>query len=258
MSSPQTFLPPRRALLIALAAGALSAAPALHAQESGWFGTSVSGSGTPATEPRAVSDFRAIAASGGIDVIVRQTGRETVEATADDNLLPLLETVVESGREGRTLLVRWKKGQSVRTRAPAKVTVEVRELVGLSSSGSGDIDLQTLKTPSLVVSLAGSGDAVLGNLSTGELSVRIAGSGDVRGNGSATGVKISVAGSGDVALDQLAAEDVSVSIAGSGDVRVAANRGLTVSIAGSGDVTYTGNPATLKTSVAGSGTVNKR
>lgn len=258
MTTPLFLSTRRGAFALSVGLVTLAAAPALFAGDGGWFGTSVTGSGRPATETRAVTDFRAIATAGSIDLAVRQTGREAVSVTADDNLVPLIETVVESGSGGRTLLVRWKKGVSVRPQGPVTVNVEVKDLVALSSSGSGDIALQTLNTPALALAMSGSGDAVLDKLTTAELSVRIAGSGDVRGTGSATDLKISVAGSGDVALDQLAAEDVSVSIAGSGDVRVAANRGLRVAIAGSGDVAYTGNPATLKTSIAGSGTVSKR
>jgi hypothetical protein len=59
-------------------------------------------------------------------------------------------------------------------------------------------------------------------------------------------------------LRELKAEEVSINIAGSGDAAVHADKSLEVRIAGSGDVVYTGNPATVSTKVAGSGSVNKR
>lgn len=216
------------------------------------------GSGRPATETRNVSDFEAIALSGAMDLVVRQGTKETVEVTADDNLLPLLETVVEQGSNGRTLHVRFKRGERITTKGPIKVNVSVIKLSGLSAAGSGDIRVEALKTPQLKLSVSGSSDAKLNELSADALEVRIAGSGDVRANGSTKGLKVSIAGSGDVNLSALAADDVTVSIAGSGDAVVQANKSLGVSIAGSGDVQYSGTAAEVRSSVAGSGRVTRK
>jgi hypothetical protein len=215
------------------------------------------GSGELASETRAVSDFQGISVSGSIDLKVRQAAREAVEVHADDNLLPLLESSIEIGAGGRTLHIRWKRGESIRTRSGATVTVDVVRLGAISSSGSGDVTVDGLSTPALVLSLSGSGDAVLNGLATEDLSVRIAGSGDVSGNGSATRLRLSIAGTGDIQFGGLRAEDVSIGITGSGDAAVQARKTLNVSIAGSGDVVYSGEPA-VKLSVAGSGSVKKQ
>lgn len=216
------------------------------------------GSGRAATESRAVSDFEAISLSGSIDLIVRQGSKESVEVSADDNLLPLLETVVETGSSGKTLMVRFKRGERVWTKAPVKVTVQVVRLVGLASAGSGNLVVEALKTPSLKLAISGASDARFSELSTDTLEVRVAGSGDVQANGQARQVKVSIAGSGDVKLASLAADDVTVSIAGSGDAAVLANKSLRVSIAGSGDVQYSGTATDVSSSVAGSGSVKKK
>lgn len=215
---------------------------------------SVQGSGKVATEARTVSEFDAISISGAMNLSVRQGTKEAVSVTADDNILPLVETVIE----GRTLQVRLKKGEWITGRATIKVQVDVAKLQGVSSSGAGDITIDSLKTPLLKLSIAGSGDARLNALATDALEVRVAGSGDVRGNGSAKLLKLSIAGSGDVALTDLIADDVTVSIAGSGDAQVTANKSLSATVAGSGDVKYSGSAATIKTSVMGSGRITKR
>ena len=217
----------------------------------------LAGSGRTATETRSLAEFQAVALSGSMDLVVRQGATQSVQVEADDNLLPLLETVVESTRHGATLRVRWKKGQSVYTRSKVNITVVVPKLSALSASGSGDMKLEAFNTPALKVSLSGSGDAKLQGLTTGELGISISGSGEVGANGSATRLKVSIAGSGDVRLADLKSDDVTVSIAGSGGAAVNANQTLEVSIAGSGDVSYTGN-AVVKSKVAGSGSVNKR
>ncbi|MDP2006126.1 MAG: head GIN domain-containing protein [Rubrivivax sp.] len=255
--------PVRHTALVTTLLCSLALAPALlpaTVQAAG-----VQGSGTAATETRTVPEFQAIGLSGAMDLIVRQGATQSVQLQADDNLLPLLETVVESGNKGATLLVRWKRQDggwfggwnSVNTRTKVVVNVVVPKLTALSTSGAGDIHLQTFNTPTLQLSISGSGDARLDGLSTEALSVRISGSGDVSGNGSAVKTSISIAGSGDVRLTELRSDEVSVSIAGSGDAAVNAQKSLSVSIAGSGDVVYVGNPE-VKSSVAGSGSVRKR
>jgi hypothetical protein len=217
----------------------------------------VTGSGRTATELRQLPDFEAIALAGSIDLRVKQGPSQTVEVSADDNLLPLLETTVEATAKGTTLRIGWKRGESISTRSRVTVNVVVPRLTALSGSGAGEMVVESFDTPALQVALAGSGAVKLQALRAGELGIGISGSGDVGGNGQATRLKIGIAGSGDVKLADLQAEDVSVKIAGSGNAAVFAQKTLDVSIAGSGDVVYRGD-AVLKTSVAGSGSVNKK
>lgn len=245
---------------IACIAALILAMPTMAlAESSSWFGgkAAVTGSGTAAAQTRQVADIQAIRVTGPFKLTVRQGAREALEVRADDNLLPLLETVVEPGSSGRTLHVRWKRGETIRTRSDATVTVDVVQLTALASQGSGEVVVESLRTPRLVVSLAGSGDARLADVTTERLELSVAGSGDVRAAGQADKLKVSVAGSGDILALDLRAGEVAVSIAGSGDVAVHAEKTLDVSIAGSGDVVYRGGAA-VKSRVAGSGTVTER
>lgn len=259
--------PPRRAVLATTFIAALALMPLLAPQAA--QANPLEGSGTPVTETRTVAAFDGIALSGSLDLVVRQGAQQSVQVQADDNLLPLLETVVEPARNGgSTLKVRWKReggwGGSwnsgwnrVQPRTKVLVTVVVPTLTSVAVAGSGDVRVETLNTPSFQLSLSGSGDARLQGLNTEDLSVRVSGSGDVAGQGSATRLKISIAGSGDVRLAEMRSDEVSVSIAGSGDAAVNAQKALSVSIAGSGDVSYTGEPQ-VKSSVAGSGSVRRK
>lgn len=214
------------------------------------------GSGKLATDTRTVAEFQAIQLRGVVDLVVKQ-GTQSVQVQADDNLLALIETVVETTGHGPTLVVRMKRGESVSTRNKLVVNVSVPKLTSVAAEGAGDIRVEAFNTPSLKVALSGSGDAHLPKLTTGDLGISISGSGDVSADGSAAKLKVSIAGSGDVRLADLKAEDVSVRIAGSGDAALHASRTLDVSIAGSGDVSYSGN-ATVKSTVAGSGSVTRK
>lgn len=258
-----TFHLARHRLMVSVLLCALAAAPAMWPVAS--HAATTQGSGTAATDTRTVPEFQAIGLSGGMDLVVRQGPTQSVQVQADDNLLPLLETVVESGSKGATLLVRWKResggwfgnGSGVNPRTKVLVTVVVPRLTALSTAGAGDIRLETFSTPVLQVAISGSGDTRLEGLSTDELGVRIAGSGNVSGKGTAAKTSVSISGSGEVKLTEMRSDEVKVSIAGSGDAAVNAQKTLSVSIAGSGDVVYVGN-AEVKSSVAGSGSVKKK
>lgn len=241
----------RRWATAALAASTLAALPALAL-------AAVTGSGRVQTESRSVAPFEAISVSGPIELDVRQTEQQALSLTGDDNVLPLVETVVEPGRHGPTLLIRLKRGTSISTAKPIKARVDVVRLTALSAAGSGDLRVGELHTPSLNLSIAGSGDARLQALKTDSLETRIAGSGSLQAQGAAGRAKLSISGSGSVDLAPLVADDVTVSIAGSGDAKVTANKSLKVSIAGSGDVVWSGSAVDVKSSVAGSGHVTRR
>lgn len=220
----------------------------------GW----TTGSGTSASETRPVSGFSAIGVGGNIDVVVRQGSKEGLSLQADDNILPLIETVVEGSAPNARLQVRFKRGESVRTKTPVRVTIDVIQLKALALSGSGDALVEALSTPSFALSLSGSSDAVIKKIETPEFKLSISGSGDVKAAGTAGKCEISIAGSGDVASQDLSCDDASVSIAGSGDARLTAKKTMAVTIAGSGDVEYSGGAQLVKSAVAGSGSVRQR
>jgi len=247
-------------LLAALAAGALLATPAIAEERSWWHwaaGNATIGSGKLGSETRAVGGFQAIDLKGSMELVVRQAAKESVELHGDDNLLPLVETVVVDHAGVPTLEIGTRRGANFSTRSPLVVTVDVASLQLLVVSGSGDVLADGMKAGDLQLHVSGSGDVQLRRLSADALKVKVSGSGDVAVDGHTAKLSVSIAGSGDVTTRELQADDVSVSIAGSGDAIVNARKTLAVSIAGSGDVTYTGDAA-VKASVAGSGSVKKR
>jgi hypothetical protein len=227
--------------LLAVAASAAALSPA-----TAWAGT----------EARNVAEFDAVALEGSFELKISQGSPASVQVTADDKLLPLIETVVDKGR----LVVRWKKGSRTWGYSGSdtiQVAVVAPTLKAVATAGSGDIQMQAFTTPALKLAIAGSGNAVLSALTTEELSVGVSGSGDVKGAGKATKLTVSIAGSGDVKLLDMRSEETKVSIAGSGSAAVNAGKTLAVSIAGSGDVVYTGD-AQVKSSVSGSGSVSRK
>ena len=250
-SGPPPLISRSFALSCFLASGLIVTAAALPGRA---MAATTVGSGKVQSEGREAVDFRAMSLSGSMKLIVRQSGKEAVEVRADDNVIPLIETLVEAG----TLKVRWKRGENIRMRDDAVVTVDVKDIKAVSASGSGDVFVEPLKTAKFDLSLSGSSDAKLRSVAVDALSVNISGSGDISADGQAGTLSIHISGSGDVNTDRLQADQVSIAIAGSGDASVVANKSLQVSIAGSGEVVYSGQAAQVNKTIAGSGSVHKR
>lgn len=217
----------------------------------GW-GKKVSGSGVYKTETRVISGYKGIKLSGSFDVVIVQNGSEGITIEAEDNLLPLISTDVESG----SLVIKWAEKNLNVSHKKITMTVNVKDIEALSVAGSGNIKSDALKSTRLRSNIAGAGDINIKNLTSDTLKVSIAGSGDFAAGGSSDVFEASIAGSGGVKTDRLKTKNAKLSIAGSGDVALWATDAIKVSIAGSGDVRYYGD-ATVSKSVAGSGNIKR-
>jgi hypothetical protein len=215
-------------------------------------GASVSGSGHVSKTQRQVSAFKGLSLELPASVEIVQGETENLVIEADDNIAPLIESVVDSGQLKIRLTERFKSLKPT----VLKLTLHVRALEQVSISGSGKVNAQRLQSPTLELRIAGSGDVRLAALQTDALSVSISGAGGFFAAGRADTARYSIAGSGDLKTSSLASKNVKISIAGSGDAVVWASQTLNVSIAGAGDVAYHGDAAVTR-SVNGSGRIKK-
>ena len=216
----------------------------------------VRGSGVSTTERREVGAFSGVALGGPFAVVLRPAAREGLEITADDNVLPLVETTVRGSGDERTLRIDLARSARIEPRTKVVVTVDMVKIGHLAVGGSGTIDGKAIKSAKLDVGIGGSGAIGLDALDVDELAVAIGGSGSFRASGRARKLGVNIGGSGHSDTERLAAADVSVAVAGSGDARVRADNALSASIAGSGDVYYTG-AASPHVAIVGSGRIKK-
>jgi hypothetical protein len=254
MTSPRLTGRLLGSLTLALSAFAIMvpAAPA-QAGSWGWNSERVQGSGNIKTETRALGHFNGVAMGLPGSMELRIGNAEGVTIETDDNLMPLIETVIENG----TLKIRTsKRNLNLETRR-LKIVVQARAVDNLSLGGSGSIDADPLRGAKMHIDLGGSGSINVKGIESESLSVTVGGSGDLKiGGGASQKLSVSVAGSGDVDMGRLQSIDASVNIAGSGEAKIAVRDRLSVTIAGSGDVNYYGDPKVSKT-VVGSGSTNR-
>ncbi|MCC2972280.1 head GIN domain-containing protein [Massilia sp. IC2-476] len=235
--------------IVLAAALACAAAPSMAEGWSFFGGETVQGSGAVKRQARQVTNFKGLAFELPGKLELRLGDSEGVTIETDDNLLPLVETVVENG----TLKIRpSKRNMNLRTKN-LRVVVSARQIERLSLGGSGTIDADVLRAPRLDISLGGSGEVNVGKLDSEQAVVTLGGSGDFKASGgSARKLSVSIGGSGTVDMGRVQSDSVSINVAGSGEATVWARQELSMSIAGSGDVNYYGDPRVSK-SVVGSG-----
>jgi hypothetical protein len=191
----------------------------------------VTGSGVVASETRHVSGFDAIQLAGSADVTISFGDSESVIVEAEDNILPLIETVVSGGE----LIIKWKPMTSVADTEPVRVTVTMKSLNAASLPGSGNI--------------------TIAGMNGGAVDFDLQGSGNITADGSVDSVSAKLGGSGNIVCADLQAKSAAVKLPGSGNITVFASESLDVKISGSGSVTYRGNPAEFTQSLTGSGVI---
>lgn len=107
--------------------------------------------------------------------------------------------------------------------------------VSLSSSGSGDKDIDGIESMVLMINISGSANIECGEVKTKICGIDIKGSGDVSISGETDSVEFNIAGSGDIRAGGFKAKTGKAYIAGSGDITCNVER-LSDRVRGSGDV----------------------
>ena len=245
LSSPLRFT-----FAFVVAAALALAAGRAHAQTWGG-GQAITGSGVVKTEARPATAFHAIALDVHARLELRQGDGESLSITGDDNIVPLIETVVESG----TLKIRWAGNANYSTNYKAlDIVVSARNIDSLTVGGSGQIHAAQLKTDKLHATVGGSGKIVLDTLDAASVSGTIGGSGDIIAAGRTKALDVTVAGSGKLSAGKLECREARITMQGSGQAIVWATESLNATVAGSGTVRYYGKPQ-LRQTIAGSGSV---
>jgi Putative auto-transporter adhesin, head GIN domain len=197
------------------------------------FSPGIRGSGKVVSETRNPTGFSAIVLKGTGRVLIDTNGSESLEITADDNLLPLLTSEIQ----GDQLVLGTKDNTNVSPSNEIVYKVSAKNLNSIELSGSGSIDSKGTKADVLIIVIGGSGD--------------------VSAAGTAERQEITVAGSGNYKGDNLKSKSTVITISGSGNVDVDTSEKLDVTIAGSGSINYRGNPA-ITQKVLGSGSIQKK
>jgi hypothetical protein len=202
------------------------------------------------TEQRQVSGFSRLVFRGVGDVIVIQSGRESLVIEAERRLLSKISTEVRGGA------LYLESDQGIVTTKPIRFFLSVRHLSGIQAQGSGTIVVNGLRAQSLETAVTASGGVTFHNLSAGSFTVRIDGAAGIEAEGEVTAQNVTIDGSGDYDAGKLTSDKASVSISGSGNAVIAAKNALAADISGSGKIRYAGAPK-VEAKITGAGSVGR-
>lgn len=194
------------------------------------FEPPVVGSGTITSESREVTDYKRVRVVGSSKVTFQLASEYRCEITADDNLLPLIQSEVS----GDELVISFER--SISPSQTVEIALAGPALSEFGIVGSGQFAADGVDAEAFKFVVTGSGKAVLKGL-TKDLD-------------------ISISGSGSVSAAELTAENAKVRISGSGSADLDVSRSLSVRVAGSGKVKYSGD-AFVEQTIAGSGSVTQ-
>jgi hypothetical protein len=207
------------------------------------------GSGSIAQETRPLAEWSSVnlACPGRLEL---ETGpNQGIAIEADDNILPLIETLVDDGR----LTIRFKPSLgSIRPVTSIMFRAATPAIDAMTVSGTGSIHSGPIARPELTLAVSGSGSVSVQSLETGRLVAGISGSGTVAVRGTAEEQAIRISGSGSLDARDLASQRAEVTLSGSGSAMVRVEQSITGRISGSGSVIYAGQPSTsVRTSGSG-------
>lgn len=219
-----------------------------------WRTHNITGSGVVKTDTRSIGSFHSVVLAVHAKLKINQGDGGSVSITGDDNIVPLVQAVVEDG----ALTIRWveKGSYSTRFRNDLEIVVSAKNIDALTIDGSGEIQVDRLKTPKLNATIHGSGDIGVAALDADSLAATIKGSGSITAAGRADALEVSVAGSGELLAAKLQSSRAKVDLHGSGEATLRARDELKAVIAGSGQINYYGKPK-LSSEVAGSGRIRQ-
>jgi hypothetical protein len=189
------------------------------------FGTI--GSGNVTTQPYDLTDFTAVSASHGFNVVITQDSVYKVKVTTDDNI----QQYVDVHKDGSALYVGLKPGFGITT-TQLKVEVSMPNLMNLQLSGGSQASGQNLTlVTNLGIDFSGGSRATL--------------------SGQAVDLTVSGSGGSNIDLRDLQVQNASVDLSGGSQAKVNASGRLDVNLSGGSQLQYRGNPTMGSQDISG-------
>ncbi|WP_324677656.1 head GIN domain-containing protein [Hymenobacter sp. GOD-10R] len=188
-------------------------------------------------QTRQTGDFRAIKASGAVNIILKQGAKTSVVLEAQDEMLSHIRTEVENG----TLRIyRDKDGGSLRSLLGGKsdkvvAYITTPQLTGLELSGASDVKSESVfSADHFTIKASGASDVTLG-VKASTLNVEASGASDIRLTGQVESQQVHISGSSDYRASELLSKRATVEASGASDAYVSAES-LSSHASGASDV----------------------
>lgn len=198
-----------------------------------------------------LSPFSKIETNGGFEIELVQGSEESITIEASKSDLEYLKTDVKNGKLSvwvdKTLQLN-KFKLTIRFKNIEEIVVNG----GVSLKSKNDIRCDYLK-----IKVFGGAEIKLPVFSQ-TIDVALSGGTSADFNGKVTNSIFTLNGAGKIDAEKLVSDSVKIEIAGAGYAVVYASKSIDASISGVGSIQYTGNPAKVKSEIAGIGTIEEK
>jgi hypothetical protein len=190
------------------------------------------GSGNLVTESRTVQGFESVEVSAAGHLIIEQTGVESLQITAEDNILPLVRSEVRNGR----LILGFEPGTNVNTTREVLFRLTVRDLTNVGASGASRVEIRAVDGA--------------------ELALRVSGATSLTAIGRVERVHLDLSGASLCEAPELRAHVLAADVSGASYALVRASESLVANASGASILEYLGDPA-LEATVSGGSVVRR-
>lgn len=212
--------------------------------------TRVIGSGDLVTQTRRVANFSAIEFSGVGILIIEQGGEESLEITAEDNIIEYLENKIV----GKSLHLGIQEFVNIDPQKEIIYKVTVKNLERIEISGFGNVKISRLYTNNFDIEISGSGNVEIDDLQADFFNLDVSGLSNISVAGKVEEQRIELSGAGNYDAAELYSDDAQIEISGAGTAIIWVKNDLDIELSGMGELQYYGSPI-LSTDMSGVGTV---
>ncbi len=214
-------------------------------------------SGNVISMDRPTGEFSALEIHSGIKATVTMADEPGLTITADDNIIPYIETYTS----GETLIVKVRRNTSIKGNATLKAEVRAVTLTGVSGSGGSSLTFpEGIDRDDLKIVLSG-GSQWKGDITAGNLEAVLSGGSGMRTSGSAAGFDLDCSGGsefnwgGDYGFS---ADDVEADLSGGSNAKMTVGTSFDVNASGGSRFYYKGDPKEKNANASGGSVIEQK
>jgi len=200
-----------------------------------------SGSGNVITEERNISGFDSVSVSSGINLIIEQTGSESLKIEAEDNIVPKIITKVTNGK----LNIMYKPWTldfiGINTSMPINVYLNVSDLNTISLSSGSTLNCKELNTEKLKVNLNSGASGEI-KVKVKELDTALTSGSTLKVQGDAGKQEVKLSSGVTYDAENLVSKIAEVKVSSGAAATLNVSDSLDVNISSGGSVKYIGSP----------------
>jgi hypothetical protein len=211
----------------------------------------VRGNGSRKTETRDVPEFDVVAVGAGMRATITIGPRKPIRITADEDVLPLVETSVHDG----VLKIELAPHERISSPHEVQIAIQTPELHGAQASGGAYVRGQLTRGDAAELDASGGGEVHVRGVDANELRVSGSGGGVVEAEGRADRARIEMSGGTHVVASELSVRDLHVDGSGGSDAEVRVSGKIRGHLSGGSELHVRGN-ASSRVSTSGGSSVS--